>query len=121
MQVLRVFPHPLSCTALQFAMGAVLACLCWAVGIVKRPKITWDVIKSIWPLAVVHTLGNLLTNVSLGAVAVSSHAPCSIFTNSFNAQYSHTEILAENRLKWHHGINMSIATFPDIARKVACF
>lgn len=28
-------------------------------------------VQSILPLAVVHTLGNLLTNVSLGAVAVS--------------------------------------------------
>ena len=28
-------------------------------------------VKGILPLAVVHTLGNLLTNVSLGAVSVS--------------------------------------------------
>jgi hypothetical protein len=28
-------------------------------------------VKSVLPLAVVHTLGNLLTNISLGAVAVS--------------------------------------------------
>jgi hypothetical protein len=30
-----------------------------------------DVLKGVVPLAVVHTLGNLLTNVSLGAVSVS--------------------------------------------------
>jgi solute carrier family 35 protein E1 len=30
-----------------------------------------EVIKGVLPLAVVHTLGNLLTNVSLGAVSVS--------------------------------------------------
>lgn len=47
-----------------------MACVCWATGIVPRPKVTVDTLKGIWPLAVVHTLGNLLTNVSLGAVAV---------------------------------------------------
>jgi hypothetical protein len=30
-----------------------------------------DVLKGVLPLAVVHTLGNLLTNISLGAVSVS--------------------------------------------------
>lgn len=38
----------------------------------RRPRqVDKDVLLGILPLAVVHTLGNLLTNVSLGAVSVS--------------------------------------------------
>lgn len=70
-QVLKSFGNPLTCTTLQFAVGGVIACLSWLTGVVKRPTITGDMIVSIAPLALVHTLGNLLTNVSLGAVAVS--------------------------------------------------
>lgn len=33
--------------------------------------ISWLQLAAIWPLAVVHTLGNLFTNMSLGMVAVS--------------------------------------------------
>jgi hypothetical protein len=160
-QVLKAFPHPLTCTALQvgraatrarprlcyrcdaqpparasrnrpsaraaaapqFVAGSVIALLCWSTGIIKRPNIDGAMVsteqppvaaepppcrlraahpssscctqqppdsrtpmpppraaasppppsqvRSIMPLALVHTLGNLLTNVSLGAVAVS--------------------------------------------------
>ena len=38
-------------------------------------------IKGVLPLAVVHTLGNLLTNVSLGAVSVS-------FTHTIKARWT---------------------------------
>jgi solute carrier family 35 protein E1 len=55
----------------QFFVGALLAVACWTTGLIKRPKITAQQVWSILPLAVVHTLGNLLTNVSLGSVAVS--------------------------------------------------
>lgn len=70
-QVLKAFAHPFTVTAIQFAVGGVLALSSWALGIVKRPVLTKSTIASILPLALVHTLGNLLTNVSLGAVAVS--------------------------------------------------
>lgn len=70
-QALGAFPNPLTMTVLQFATGSVLAGLFWMTGILKTPKITAETLKAVAPLAVVHTLGNLLTNVSLGAVAVS--------------------------------------------------
>lgn len=37
----------------------------------SRPQVDKDVLIGVLPLAVVHTLGNLLTNISLGAVSVS--------------------------------------------------
>ncbi|MEW5310472.1 MAG: hypothetical protein WDW38_002269 [Sanguina aurantia] len=70
-QVLAVFPHPLTCTAAQFIVGSLIAGLLWLSGSVKRPTVNVAMLTSIAPLAVVHTLGNLLTNVSLGSVAVS--------------------------------------------------
>lgn len=70
-QVLAAFPHPLTCTWLQFGVGSVLALAMWTLKLHPRPDLNEDTVKSILPLAGVHTLGNLLTNVSLGAVAVS--------------------------------------------------
>jgi solute carrier family 35 protein E1 len=70
-QVLAAFPYPLTCTAVQFALGGALAAAAWAVGALARPRASAESLKGIAPLAAVHALGNCLTNVSLGAVAVS--------------------------------------------------
>ncbi|KAK3236002.1 holo-[acyl-carrier-protein] synthase [Cymbomonas tetramitiformis] len=70
-QVLSVFPFPWTCTNFQFAVGIMITTVMWATRLHKFPKVNADLLKSILPLAVVHTLGNLLTNVSLGKVAVS--------------------------------------------------
>lgn len=55
----------------QFAVGSALALTMWTLNLHERPKVDGELIRSILPLAAVHTLGNLLTNVSLGQVAVS--------------------------------------------------
>ncbi|KAL3132572.1 holo-[acyl-carrier-protein] synthase [Trebouxia sp. C0010 RCD-2024] len=70
-QVLKIFPYPVTCTTIQFAVGSVFALMLWTFGLLKKPEFNKDTAKSILPLAGVHTLGNLLTNVSLGRVAVS--------------------------------------------------
>ncbi|KAK1372798.1 Phosphoenolpyruvate/phosphate translocator 1, chloroplastic [Heracleum sosnowskyi] len=69
--VLKVFPYPATVTAAQFAVGTVLVILMWRSNIYKRPKITGAQLIAILPMAVVHTLGNLFTNMSLGKVSVS--------------------------------------------------
>jgi solute carrier family 35 protein E1 len=43
----------------------------WTFNLHEKPKVSKDTVLAILPLAAVHTLGNLLTNVSLGKVAVS--------------------------------------------------
>jgi len=68
---LKAFPHPITITTVQFAVGAVLSIFMWTVGIIKKPKISTSQLMAILPLAVVHTMGNLFTNMSLGKVAVS--------------------------------------------------
>jgi len=70
-QVLKVFPYPINITEVQFAVGAAVAVFMWISGILKRPKISGAQLVAILPLAIVHTMGNLFTNMSLGKVAVS--------------------------------------------------
>lgn len=70
-QVLKVFPYPINITEVQFAVGTVIALFMWITGILKRPKISGAQLVAILPLAIVHTMGNLFTNMSLGKVAVS--------------------------------------------------
>ncbi|KAK4603627.1 hypothetical protein RGQ29_012224 [Quercus rubra] len=70
-QVLKVYPFPATVTAFQFGFGSLMVALMWASNSYIRPKITPQQLAAIFPLAVAHTLGNLLTNISLGKVAVS--------------------------------------------------
>ncbi|XP_052195583.1 phosphoenolpyruvate/phosphate translocator 2, chloroplastic-like isoform X2 [Diospyros lotus] len=69
--VLKVFPFPATVTAFQFGCGTVLVFLMWSFNLYPRPRITKSQFSAILPLAVIHTMGNLLTNISLGKVAVS--------------------------------------------------
>ncbi|XP_010440680.1 PREDICTED: phosphoenolpyruvate/phosphate translocator 1, chloroplastic isoform X2 [Camelina sativa] len=70
-QVLKALHAPMTVTLVQFAVGSVLITIMWALNLYKRPKITGAQLAAILPLAVVHTLGNLFTNMSLGKVSVS--------------------------------------------------
>ncbi|KAJ1418279.1 Triose phosphate/phosphoenolpyruvate translocator [Sesbania bispinosa] len=69
--VLKAFHFPVTVTAVQFAVGSVLVSFMWGFNLYKRPKISGAQLAAILPLAIVHTLGNLFTNMSLGKVAVS--------------------------------------------------
>ncbi|KAF8010965.1 hypothetical protein BT93_J1561 [Corymbia citriodora subsp. variegata] len=70
-QVLKVYPFPATVTAFQFGCGTVMVLLMWASRLHPFPKLTRSQIAVILPLAVAHTMGNLLTNISIGRVAVS--------------------------------------------------
>ncbi|KAL9243142.1 hypothetical protein vseg_017067 [Gypsophila vaccaria] len=70
-QVLKVFHYPVTVSVIQFAVGSVLVLFMWTFNLYKKPKVTGAQLLAILPLAVVHTLGNLFTNMSLGQVAVS--------------------------------------------------
>ena len=73
-QVLKAFPYPWHCTMFQFMGGCVLIAIMWGLNLVERPKkevFSTENLKMVLPLAMIHTLGNLLTNISLGKVAVS--------------------------------------------------
>ncbi|XP_039047448.1 phosphoenolpyruvate/phosphate translocator 2, chloroplastic-like [Hibiscus syriacus] len=70
-QVLKVYAFPATVTAFQFGCGTLIILIMWASNLHHRPKLTRSQVAVIIPLAVVHTLGNLLTNVSIGKVNVS--------------------------------------------------
>ena len=70
-QILKSFPYPVTVTLIELGVGSALICAMWASGAKKPPTLTKEMLKPIVPLAVIHAVGNLLTNVSLGKVAVS--------------------------------------------------
>lgn len=70
-QVLKVFPYPTTVTTFQFGCGTVVILIMWAFNLHPRPKIRKSQVAPVLLLAVAHTMGNLLTNISLGKVAVS--------------------------------------------------
>jgi len=70
-KVLKAFPCPITITNFQFAVGTVVVLLMWSTRLYKSPKVTSSQLLAVLPLACVHTLGNLFTNMSLGKVAVS--------------------------------------------------
>ncbi|XP_042061928.1 triose phosphate/phosphate translocator, non-green plastid, chloroplastic-like, partial [Salvia splendens] len=67
----KAFHYPMTVTLVQFAVGSVLVLTMWTLNLYKRPNISGSQLAAILPLAMVHTLGNLFTNMSLGKVAVS--------------------------------------------------
>ncbi|KAL2349121.1 hypothetical protein Fmac_003121 [Flemingia macrophylla] len=70
-QVLKAYHFPVTVTLAQFAVGTVIVSLMWGLNLYKRPKVSGAMLGAILPVDVVHTLGNLFTNMSLGKVAVS--------------------------------------------------
>ncbi|KAL8154220.1 hypothetical protein V2J09_011980 [Rumex salicifolius] len=70
-QVLKVYNFPVTLTVVQLVVGTLVALFMWAFNLHKRPKVTGAQLAAILPLAILHTLGNLFTNMSLGKVAVS--------------------------------------------------
>ncbi|XP_061359611.1 phosphoenolpyruvate/phosphate translocator 2, chloroplastic-like [Gastrolobium bilobum] len=70
-QVLKVYPFPATVTAFQLGFTTLMINLMWTMHLHPRPKISGSQLASILPLAVAHTMGNLLTNISLGKVSVS--------------------------------------------------
>lgn len=70
-QVLKVYPFPATVSAFQFGCGSMLSLLMWTFKLHPTPKIDTSQLGAIFLLAMGHTVGNLLTNISLGKVAVS--------------------------------------------------
>jgi len=70
-KLLKAFPLFTTVTMFQLGMGAVTAVVLWATGISKRHRATNAELRSIYPLAIAHLLGNIFTNLSLRQMAVS--------------------------------------------------
>ncbi|KAF6162552.1 hypothetical protein GIB67_003098 [Kingdonia uniflora] len=71
LEVLKVFPFPITITTFQFEIGTTLVLFMRIFNLHKRPKIASAQLVAILPLAIAHTMGNLFTNMSPGKVVVS--------------------------------------------------
>lgn len=69
--LLKAAPMPLTVTFAELALGSAMCALAWVGGLKKTPEMKKTMVKPLLTLGAAHMLGNALTNVSLGKVAVS--------------------------------------------------
>ena len=70
-QVLKVFPFPLTCTAVQFFVATICMASMWLFRVKAPPKVNSIMLRASLPLALLHAAGFVLTNMSLGKVSVA--------------------------------------------------
>ncbi|PRQ28509.1 putative triose phosphate/phosphoenolpyruvate translocator, sugar phosphate transporter [Rosa chinensis] len=70
-KVLNVFPFPWLTSTLSLATGSLMMLISWAVGIAEAPKTDMDFWKTLFPVAVAHSIGHVAATVSMSKVAVS--------------------------------------------------
>ncbi|KAG2299373.1 hypothetical protein Bca4012_010946 [Brassica carinata] len=70
-KVLNAYPYPWLTSTLSLAAGSLMMLISWAVGIVETPKTDIDFWKTLFPVAVAHTIGHVAATVSMSKVAVS--------------------------------------------------
>ncbi|XAR65623.1 hypothetical protein NMG60_11009792 [Bertholletia excelsa] len=70
-KVLNVFPYPWLTSTLSLAVGSLIMLVSWAMRIAEAPKTDADFWKSLFPVAVAHTIGHVAATVSMAKVAVS--------------------------------------------------
>ncbi|WZY81296.1 hypothetical protein YC2023_027680 [Brassica napus] len=70
-KVLNAYSYPWLTSTLSLAAGSLMMLISWAVGIVETPKTDFDFWKTLFPVAVAHTIGHVAATVSMSKVAVS--------------------------------------------------
>lgn len=69
--ILKAVPFPYTITTFQFASGSFFITLMWLLNLHPKPRLSLKQYAKLLPLALIHMLGNVFTNMSLGKVAVS--------------------------------------------------
>ncbi|KAK6132926.1 hypothetical protein DH2020_033310 [Rehmannia glutinosa] len=70
-KVLNAYPFPWLTSTLSLAAGSLIMLISWALRIAETPKTDLDFWKSLFPVAVAHTIGHVAATVSMSKVAVS--------------------------------------------------
>lgn len=70
-KVLNAFPYPWLTSTLSLAAGSLIMIISWATNFVEAPKTDPDFWKTLFPVAVAHTIGHVAATVSMSKVAVS--------------------------------------------------
>ncbi|CAK9142743.1 unnamed protein product [Ilex paraguariensis] len=70
-KVLNAFPFPWLTSTLSLAAGSLMMLVSWASRIAEPPKTDFQFWKTLFPVAVAHTIGHVAATVSMSKVAVS--------------------------------------------------
>lgn len=70
-KVLNAFPFPWLTSTLSLAAGSLIMLVSWALRVVEAPKTDMEFWKTLFPVAVAHTIGHVAATVSMSKVAVS--------------------------------------------------
>ncbi|KAF9587778.1 hypothetical protein IFM89_005653, partial [Coptis chinensis] len=89
-KVLNAFPYPWLTSTLSLATGSLIMLISWATKIAETPKTDFQFWKSLFPVAVAHTIGHVAATVSMSKVAVSfthiiksGEPACSVLVSRF--------------------------------------
>ncbi|XP_020206281.1 glucose-6-phosphate/phosphate translocator 1, chloroplastic [Cajanus cajan] len=70
-KVLNAYPYPWLTSTLSLACGSLMMLISWATRIAEPPKTDPEFWKTLFPVAVAHTIGHVAATVSMSKVAVS--------------------------------------------------
>ncbi|CAN6908085.1 unnamed protein product, partial [Brassica oleracea] len=70
-KVLNAFPYPWLTSTLSLACGSLMMLVSWVTRVAEAPKTDLDFWKTLFPVAVAHTIGHVAATVSMSKVAVS--------------------------------------------------
>ncbi|KAJ8754624.1 hypothetical protein K2173_010715 [Erythroxylum novogranatense] len=70
-KVLNAFPYPWLTSTLSLACGSLMMLVSWASRMTEAPKTDLEFWKTLFPVAVAHTIGHVAATVSMSKVAVS--------------------------------------------------
>ncbi|EYU19234.1 hypothetical protein ABFS82_13G171400 [Erythranthe guttata] len=70
-KVLNAYPFPWLTSTLSLAAGSLIMLISWALRITEVPKTDLDFWKTLFPVALAHTIGHVAATVSMSKVAVS--------------------------------------------------
>ncbi|XP_060189941.1 glucose-6-phosphate/phosphate translocator 2, chloroplastic-like [Lycium barbarum] len=70
-KVLNAYPFPWLTSTLSLATGSLIMLISWATRIAEFPKTDLEFWKTLFPVAVAHTIGHVAATVSMSKVAVS--------------------------------------------------
>ncbi|KAJ4976841.1 hypothetical protein NE237_001947 [Protea cynaroides] len=70
-KVLNAYPFPWLTSTLSLAMGSLIMLVSWTLRIAEAPKTDLEFWKTLFPVAVAHSIGHVAATVSMSKVAVS--------------------------------------------------
>ncbi|XP_073017675.1 glucose-6-phosphate/phosphate translocator 1, chloroplastic-like [Primulina eburnea] len=70
-KVLNAYPFPWLTSTLSLAAGSLIMLVTWALRIAEAPKTDLEFWKTLFPVALAHTIGHVAATVSMSKVAVS--------------------------------------------------